>query len=134
MATIFSRIVAGEIPCYKVAEDEKHLAFLDIAPVTKGHTLVIPKKEVDYIFDMEDAELGELMVFAKKVAKALIKVCPAPKIGVSVIGLDVHHTHVHLMPIHGVTDIDFGKEKLKLEASELQHIADSVRSEFEKSL
>lgn len=130
MSTIFSKIVAGEIPCYKVAEDEKHLAFLDISPVAKGHTLVIPKKEVDYIFDMEDKELGDLMVFAKKVAKALIRVCPAPKIGVSVIGLDVRHTHVHLVPIHGVTDIDFGKEKLKMEPSELEALAKAIRVEF----
>ncbi|MCM1531288.1 MAG: HIT family protein [Bacteroides sp.] len=130
MASIFSKIVAGEIPCYKVAEDGKHLAFLDIAPVTKGHVLVIPKKETDYIFDLEDAELAELMVFAKKVAKALIKVFPAPRIGMSVIGLDVPHTHVHLMPIHGGNDIDFGKEKLKLEASEMQAIADAVLKEF----
>lgn len=132
MASIFSKIVAGEIPCYKVAEDEKHLAFLDIAPVARGHVLVIPKKETDYIFDMEDAELAELMVFAKKVAKALIKVCPAPKIGVSVIGLDVPHAHVHLVPIHGVTDIDFGKEKLKLPEAEMDGLAGRILSEFEK--
>ena len=124
--------MAGEIPCYKVAEDEKHLAFLDIAPVARGHVLVIPKKETDYIFDMEDAELAELMVFAKKVAKALIKVCPAPKIGVSVIGLDVPHAHVHLVPIHGVTDIDFGKEKLKLPEAEMDDLAGRILSEFEK--
>ena len=132
MASIFSKIVAGEIPCYKVAEDEKHLAFLDIAPVARGHVLVIPKKETDYIFDMEDAELAELMVFAKKVAKALIKVCPAPKIGESVICLDVPHAHVHLVPIHGVTDIDFGKEKLKLPEAEMDDLAGRILSEFEK--
>lgn len=132
MASIFSRIVAGEIPCYKVAEDEKHLAFLDIAPVAKGHVLVIPKKEIDYIFDMEDAELAALMAFAKKVAKALIKVCPAPKIGMSVVGLDVPHAHVHLIPIHGGTDMDFGKEKLKLEPEEMKQISDAVAVEFVK--
>ncbi len=132
MASIFSKIVAGEIPCYKAAEDEKHLAFLDIAPVAKGHVLVVPKKEVDYIFDMEDAELAELMVFAKKVAKALIKVCPAPKIGMSVIGLDVPHAHVHLIPIHGGTDIDFGKEKLKLPEEEMKGLASRILAEFEK--
>ena len=131
MASIFSKIVAGEIPCYKVAEDENHLAFLDIAPVAKGHVLVIPKKEIDYVFDMEDAELAGLMVFAKKVAKALIKVCPAPKIGVSVIGLDVPHVHVHLVPIHGVTDIDFGKEKLKLPEAEMKELAGRILAEFE---
>ena len=132
MASIFSKIVAGEIPCYKAAEDEKHLAFLDIAPVAKGHVLVVPKKEVDYIFDMEDAEFAELMVFAKKVAKALIKVCPAPKIGMSVIGLDVPHAHVHLIPIHGGTDIDFGKEKLKLPEEEMKGLASRILAEFEK--
>lgn len=131
MASIFSKIVAGEIPCYKVAEDENHLAFLDIAPVAEGHVLVIPKKEIDYVFDMEDAELAGLMVFAKKVAKALIKVCPAPKIGVSVIGLDVPHAHVHLVPIHGVTDIDFGKEKLKLPEAEMKELAGRILAEFE---
>lgn len=131
MASIFSKIVAGEIPCYKVAEDENHLAFLDIAPVAKGHVLVIPKKEIDYVFDMEDAELAGLMVFAKKVAKALIKVCPAPKIGVSVIGLDVPHAHVHLVPIHGVTDIDFGKEKLKMPEAEMKELAGRILAEFE---
>lgn len=131
MASIFSKIVAGEIPCYKVAEDENHLAFLDIAPVAKGHVLVIPKKEIDYVFDMEDAEFAGLMIFAKKVAKALIKVCPAPKIGVSVIGLDVPHAHVHLVPIHGVTDIDFGKEKLKLPEAEMKELAGRILAEFE---
>lgn len=132
MASIFSRIVAGEIPCYKVAEDEKHLAFLDIAPVAKGHVLVIPKKEIDYIFDMEDAELAALMAFAKKVAKALIKVCPAPKIGMSVVGLDVPHAHVHLIPIHGGTDMDFGKEKLKLEKSEMEAISSAILDKFNR--
>ncbi|MCM1042300.1 MAG: HIT family protein [Bacteroides sp.] len=132
MASIFSRIVAGEIPCYKVAEDDRHLAFLDIAPVVKGHVLVIPKNEIDYVFDMEDRDLADLMVFAKKVAKALRKVFPAPKIGMSVVGMDVPHTHVHLMPIHGGADIDFSREKLKLEPEEMQAIATAVQSEFDK--
>ncbi len=132
MASVFSKIVAGEIPCYKVAEDDSHLAFLDIAPVAMGHTLVIPKKETDYIFDMEDGELAALTLFAKKVAKALIKVCPAPKIGMSVIGLDVPHAHIHLVPIHGVADIDFGKEKLKPETAEMERIATAVLAEFRK--
>ncbi len=130
MASIFSKIVSGEIPCYKVAEDERHLAFLDIAPVAKGHVLVIPKKETDYVFDMEDGELAALMAFAKKVAKALIKVCPAPKIGMSVVGLDVPHVHVHLIPIHGGTDMDFGKEKLKLEKPEMEAVASAIAKEF----
>lgn len=132
MASIFSKIVAGEIPCHKVAEDDRHLAFLDIAPVVKGHVLVIPKKETDYIFDMEDEELSSLVVFAKKVARALIKVFPAPKIGMSVVGLDVPHVHIHLMPIQGGADIDFSKEKLKLEPEEMKRIADSVAAEFAK--
>lgn len=131
MASVFSKIVAGEIPCYKVAEDGKHLAFLDIAPVAKGHVLVVPKKEIDYIFDMEDSELAGLMCFAKKVAKALIKVCPAPKIGMSVVGLDVPHAHVHLIPIHGVADMDFGKEKLKLEDAEMKSLATRILEEFQ---
>lgn len=124
------KIVSGEIPCYKVAEDECHLAFLDIAPVAKGHVLVIPKKEIDYVFDMEDGELAALMAFAKKVAKALIKVCPAPKIGMSVVGLDVPHVHVHLIPIHGGTDMDLGKEKLKLEKPEMEAVASAIAKEF----
>ena len=132
MASIFSKIVAGEIPCYKVAEDAKHLAFLDIAPVVKGHVLVIPKQEVDYIFDMEDGDLAQLTSFAKKVAIALKKVFPAPQIGMSVVGLDVPHTHIHLMPIHGGTDMDFGHEKLKLEAEEMQSIAAAIQAEFNK--
>ncbi|MEG1909924.1 MAG: HIT family protein, partial [Bacteroidales bacterium] len=91
MASIFSKIIAGEIPAYKVAEDENFFAFLDIAPLAKGHTLVVPKKEIDYIFDMDDAQLGQMMIFAKKIAKAIQKVCPAPKIGMTVIGLEVPH-------------------------------------------
>lgn len=132
MASIFSKIVAGEIPCYKVAEDDKHLAFLDIAPVAMGHTLVIPKKEVDYIFDMDDCDLAGLMAFAKKVAKALMAVCPAPKIGMSVIGLDVPHAHVHLVPVHGVADIDFGKEKLHPEAAQMQKLASEIFDKFKQ--
>lgn len=132
MASIFSKIVAGKIPCYKVAEDDRHFAFLDIAPVVKGHVLVIPKQEIDYIFDMEDGDLAQLTVFAKKVARALKNVFPAPKIGMSVVGLDVPHVHIHLMPIHGGADIDFSREKLKLEAEEMQSIASAVQAEFDK--
>ena len=132
MASIFSKIVAGEIPCYKVAEDDRHFAFLDIAPVVKGHVLVIPKQEIDYIFDMEDGDLAQLTVFAKKVARALKNVFPTPKIGMSVVGLDVPHVHIHLMPIHGGADIDFSREKLKLEAEEMQSIASAVQAEFNK--
>lgn len=112
MATLFSKIINREIPGYIVAEDEKHIAFLDIYPLVLGHTLVVPKKEVDYIFDMDSNELAELMVFAQKVAKAMKKVVPCNRIGVSVIGLEVPHTHIHLVPINTIGDINFSKEKL----------------------
>lgn len=126
MASVFSKIIAGEIPCYKVGENEYAFAFLDIAPVAKGHVLVVPKREVDYIFDLEDEELGRLMAFAKRVAKALIQVCPAPKIGMSVIGLDVPHAHVHLVPLHDSQGVDFGKEKLKLPEDEMKALAAAI--------
>lgn len=126
MATIFSKIIAGEIPCYKVGENEHAFAFLDIAPIAKGHVLVVPKREVDYIFDLSDEELGHLTAFAKKVAKALIQVCPAPKIGMSVIGLEVPHAHIHLVPIHGDKDLDFSKEKLKLSEAEFKALAAAI--------
>ncbi|MCC6688644.1 MAG: HIT family protein, partial [Saprospiraceae bacterium] len=100
MSTIFSKIISGEIPCFKVAEDEQHLAFLDINPVAFGHTLVIPKREIDYYFDLDDEEIARLMIFSKKVALALKSVVPCTKIGISVIGLEVPHTHVHLVPIN----------------------------------
>ena len=112
MASIFSKIVAGEIPCYKVAEDDRYLAFLDINPLAKGHTLVIPKKETDNIFDIEDEEYQGLFLFAKKVARSLKKCIQCEKIGVAVIGLEVAHAHIHLVPINGIYDIDFRKPKL----------------------
>ena len=109
MATIFSRIVKGEIPCYKIAEDDRFFAFMDINPVAKGHTLVIPKREDDYIFNLEDDEIGAMMVFAKKVAKAIEKAVPCKRIGVAVIGLEVPHAHIHLIPITQESDMDFKK-------------------------
>lgn len=127
MASIFSKIVSGEIPCHKIAEDDNFLAFLDINPLKKGHTLVIPKKETDYIFDIDDSELGALMVFAKVVAKKMKKVLPCERIGVTVIGLEVPHAHVHLIPIFGIADMDFSKEKLSLETEEMQNIAKAIR-------
>ncbi len=127
MASIFSKIVSGDIPCHKIAEDDNFLAFLDINPLKKGHTLVIPKKETDYIFDIDDSELGELMVFAKAVAKKMKKVLPCERIGVTVIGLEVPHAHVHLIPIFGIADMDFSKEKLSLETEEMQNIAKAIR-------
>lgn len=130
MASIFSRIAAGEIPSYKVAEDDKHFAFLDINPVAKGHTLVIPKREVDYIFDLSDDELAELHVFAKKVAKALAKAVPCQRVGVAVMGLEVPHAHIHLIPISSESDMDFRKEHLKLADEEMQEIARSIAKEL----
>ena len=118
MATIFSRIVKGEIPCYKIAEDEHFFAFLDINPVMKGHTLVIPKREDDYIFNLEDDEIGAMMVFAKKVAKAIEKAVPCKRIGVAVIGLEVPHAHIHLIPITQEGDLDFKKEHVHLSETE----------------
>ena len=130
MASIFSRIVAGEIPWYKVAEDEKYFAFLDISPVAKGHTLVIPKHEVDYIFDLDDEEYAGLTAFAKKVAAAMKKVMPCKRIGVAVLGLEVPHTHIHLVPINKESDMNFFKEKLSLPAEEMAEIAAKIAGAF----
>jgi histidine triad (HIT) family protein len=118
MSSIFSKIIKGEIPCYKVAENDQFLAFLDIMPLKKGHVLVIPKVEVDFIFDMEDDLLGEMMIFSKEVAQKMKRVLPCKKIGVTVIGLEVPHAHIHLIPIDSVTDMDFSKQKLSLPAEE----------------
>jgi len=126
MASIFSRIVNGEIPAYKVAEDEQFLAFLDINPLAEGHTLVIPKKEVDYIFDIGDPLYADYFVFAKKVAKAIKAVIPCTKVGIAVIGLEVAHAHIHLIPINSIYDIDFSKPKLKLSSERLSDIANSI--------
>ena len=128
MATIFSKILSGEIPCHKIAENDKFLAFLDIFPLAKGHTLVIPKKEVDYIFDIEDALLSEMMVFAKQVAKKVEAKINCKRMGVAVIGLEVAHAHIHLVPINNVSDIDFSREKLKLSSDELAEIAKLINS------
>lgn len=118
MASIFSRIVKGEIPCYKIAENDQFFAFLDINPVAKGHTLVIPKRETDYIFALEDDEIAQMMVFAKTVAKAMEKAVPCKRIGVAVIGLEVPHAHIHLIPITQEGDMDFKKEHLKMPTEE----------------
>ncbi len=123
MASIFSRIVAGDIPCYKVAENDRFLAFLDINPLKEGHTLVVPKEEIDYIFDMSDALLSDMMVFAKQVALKIEKVIPCSRIGVTVIGLEVPHAHIHLIPIYGIADMDFSRPKLQLSAEKLNSIA-----------
>lgn len=118
MSSIFSKIIKGEIPCYKVAENDQFLAFLDSMPLKKGHVLVIPKEEVDFIFDMEDNLLGEMMIFSKEVAHKMKRVLPCKKIGVTVIGLEVPHAHIHLIPIDSVTDMDFSKQKLSLSPEE----------------
>jgi histidine triad (HIT) family protein len=128
MATIFSKIIKGEISAYKVAEDENFLAFLDINPLAEGHTLVIPKKEVDYIFDMDDDNYAKFFIFSKKVAKAIKEVIPCVKVGVAVIGLEVRHAHIHLVPINDVYDIDFKKEKLKLSPERFSQIAELIKS------
>ena len=126
MATIFSKIISGEIPAYKVAESDEFLAFLDINPLAEGHTLVIPKKEIDYVFDMDDTAYKELFLFAKKVARAIKQVIPCTKIGVAIIGLEVAHAHIHLVPINDVYDIDLKKEKLKLSQEQFINIAGRI--------
>lgn len=123
MSTLFSRIVSGEIPCHKVAENEEFLAFLDIMPLKKGHVLVIPKIEEDYLFDLDDEVISKLMIFTKEVAINMKKVLPCKKIGVTVIGLEVPHAHIHLIPINTVSDMDFSKPKLSLSEIELTEIA-----------
>ena len=126
MSSIFTKIIQQEIPSYKIAEDEKFYAFLDINPLAKGHTLVIPKKEIDYIFDINDSLLGEMMIFAKKVAKGIEKVVPCKRIGVTVLGLEVPHAHIHLVPINGIYDIDFSKPKLELSKNEFSELKEKI--------
>lgn len=130
MATIFSRIIAGEIPCYKVAEDDKYFAFLDINPLVKGHTLVVPKQEVDYIFDLNDENLAGMQVFAKKVALAIGKAFPCKKVGMAVLGLEVPHAHIHLIPMQSEKDMLFSNPKLKLTDEEFRAVAEAIRSAF----
>lgn len=130
MATIFSRIVKGEIPSHKIAEDENYYAFLDINPLARGHTLVIPKKEIDYIFDMDDELLAGMQVFSKRVARAIEKVIPCKRIGVAVLGLEVPHAHIHLIPVNSIDDINFGLPKLKFSFDELAEIAEKIRQEI----
>lgn len=130
MASIFSRIVAGEIPSYKVAENDKFYAFLDINPMSKGHTLVIPKHEVDYIFDLDDSTLGEMNIFAKQVAKAIEKVVPCKRIGMMVIGMEVPHAHIHLIPINKESDMILSNPRVKLEQAEFEEIAKKIKDNF----
>ncbi len=131
MASIFTKIIQGEIPSYKVAEDENFYAFLDIFPLKKGHTLVIPKQEVDYIFDLDDQMLKDYMIFAKKVAKAIEKAIPCKRIGMSVIGLEVPHAHIHLIPLDDIGDMNFSNKKLNFSEEEFKAIAESIASNFE---
>ena len=128
MASVFTRIINGEIPCYKVAEDENYFAFLDIFPLAKGHVLVVPKKEIDYLFNLDDDLLAGLMVFAKKVALAVEKSVPCVRVGVAVIGLEVPHAHIHLVPLNHIEDINFSRPKLKPEKEELEQIALAIRN------
>jgi histidine triad (HIT) family protein len=130
MATIFSKIIRGEIPSYKIAENDNFYAFLDINPLAKGHTLVIPKKETDYIFDMDDSSLAAMIVFSKHVAKAIEKAVPCKRIGIAVIGLEVPHAHIHLIPINHVDDINFARPKLKLSSQVFNKISESIRKEL----
>jgi histidine triad (HIT) family protein len=128
MATLFTKIVNGEIPCYKVAESDEFLAFLDIQPLTKGHVLVIPKVEVDYIFDLEDDLLGKMMIFSKQVAGKIKLAYPCKKVGVTVIGLEVPHAHIHLVPMNALLDMNFSAAKLKIDSLELEQIANNIQS------
>ncbi len=130
MSSIFSKIIKGEIPCYKIAEDENYFAFLDINPLTEGHTLVVPKVEVDYIFDLEDEMLAGMMVFAKKIVTALDKAIPSKRVGVAVLGLEVPHAHIHLVPLQSEGDINFSNPKLKYSEEEFNAIADKIKSKL----
>lgn len=130
MASIFTKIIQGEIPSHKIAENDKFYAFLDISPLQIGHTLVVPKTEVDYLFDMEDDQLGEMMIFAKSVAQKIKKAFPSfNRIGVTVIGLEVPHAHIHLAPINSMADMNFANTKMTLTAEELSEIAESIRNQ-----
>ncbi len=131
MSTIFTKIINGEIPSYKVAENNKFFAFLDISPLGKGHTLVVPKKEIDYIFDLDDDLLSEMIVFSKSVAVAIKKVIPCNRVGMMVLGLEVPHAHIHLVPIQSESDLDISKARLQLSKEEFEEIATSIRKELE---
>lgn len=129
--TLFSRIIAGEIPCYKVAEDDRFFAFLDINPLAKGHTLVVPKQEVDYIFDLYDEDLAAMHVFAKKIALAIGKAFPCRKVGMAVLGLEVPHAHIHLIPMQSEKDMLFSNPKLKLTDDEFKAVAEAIRAQLQ---
>ncbi|TVR88271.1 MAG: HIT family protein [Saprospirales bacterium] len=130
MATIFTKIIEGDIPAYKIAEDDRHLAFLDIRPLAPGHTLVIPKKETDYILDLTDKELSELMLFSKRIGRAIESVVDCERIGISVVGLEVPHVHIHLIPINEVNDMNFAKGPVTLSEPQMRKLADDVAAAF----
>lgn len=132
MASVFTKIINGEIPCYKVAENEKHIAFLDINPVAPGHTLIVPKKEIDYIFDMTDEEYVAMQLFAKRIAKAMKKALPCRKIGVTVIGLEVPHAHIHLVPLTKEGDMNFNRPKLTLDPKDMDEMAKLIAENIDK--
>lgn len=128
MPTVFSKIIMGGIPCYKIAEDDNYFAFLDINPLAEGHTLVVPKKETDYIFDLEDDLLAGMTVFAKRVARAIGESVPCKRVGIAVVGLEVPHAHIHLIPISNLGDVDFARPKLKFTPEEFQAIAAKIKA------
>lgn len=130
MATIFTKIIEGEIPCYKIAEDEKFFAFLDINPMSKGHTLVVPKQETDYIFDLDDTTLSEMIIFAKKIAKAVENAVRCKRVGLMVIGLEVPHAHIHLIPIEKEGDMNLANPRVKLTSQEFEEIAMNIRNKL----
>lgn len=132
MSTIFTKIINGEIPSYKIAENENFYAFLDIFPLKEGHTLVVPKKEVDYFFDMENDLMSEYILFAKKLSIAIKNAIPCVKVGMAVIGLEVPHSHIHLVPLHEIHDLNFSNPKLKLSAEEFNSISEKIRIEYSK--
>ncbi|MGQ0828984.1 MAG: HIT family protein [Bacteroidota bacterium] len=134
MASVFTKIINGEIPCHKISETDKFLAFLDVFPLVHGHVLVIPKKETDYIFDIADPELAEMIIFSKKVSKALIQAVPCKRIGVSVIGLEVPHAHIHLVPMNTADDVNFTRPKLKPSQEELANMAEKIRKTLDFGL
>ncbi|MDD4158937.1 MAG: HIT family protein [Proteiniphilum sp.] len=131
MATIFSRIISGEIPSYRIAEDDRFYAFLDINPMAKGHTLVVPKQETDYLFDLDDALLADMILFAKRVAKAIEKAVDCRRVGVMVIGLEVPHAHIHLIPIQQEEDMSLARKRVQLNKVEFEQIAETIRNAFE---
>ncbi len=130
MATIFTRIINGEIPCYKIAEDERYFAFLDINPLREGHTLVVPREETDYIFDLDNKQIAGLFIFSKKVAEAIKAAIPCTRIGVAILGLEVPHAHIHLVPMNSMEDVNFRNPKLKLTPEEFNEIAQKIREKI----